>query len=244
MVLDLPKNHPEFGKAIRCRECADWFKSSRLTAEEQQHTINHIADRVDDERDEMMALRFLGKQMLADPFGFLAIYGRKGGGKSLLLTALVAEFCRAGREAAYFNASEIVTLTAYGEDKEIDGFQKVGSFGAAKELLKRLPVLAIDEIDKIKWSMWQVQQIGEVIEYRHRHADSRVTLFAMNKPPWEWSNVGDVEHIASRLSDGRFYRKWPDDKMKWLPRCANVNGELPGLFEVTIPDVRPMLRRY
>lgn len=244
MVQDLPKQHRDFGKAIRCEHCADWLKSSRLTPEERQHTLDDITERADDTRGEMMALRFLGKQMLADPFGFLAIYGRKGGGKSLLLTALVAEFCRAGRQAAYFNASEVVTLTSYGDDKEIDGFQRVGSYDAAKEILKKLPVLAIDEVDKIKWTMWQVQHIGEVIEYRHRHADSRVTLLAMNRPPWEWSNAPDVEHIASRLSDGRFYRQWPQDKMKWLPLCAKGNPELPGLFEVTLPDIRPTLRRY
>lgn len=217
---------------------------SRLTPEERLHTINHITERGDDTRDEMLALRFLGKQMLADPFGFLSIWGRKGGAKSLLLTAMVAEFCRQKRQAVYFNASEIVTLISYGDDKEIDGFQKVGSYEAAKQLLKKIPVLAIDEMDKIKWTPWQVQHIGEVIEYRHRFADTRVTLLAMNKPPHQWSNADEVEHIASRLSDGRFYRKWPEEYRGKLPRCANVDAELPGLFEVTLPDIRPTLRRY
>lgn len=244
LVLDLPKTHKDFGKAVRCPHCTDWIKVSRLTVEERKHKIDDITDRDDDTRDEMMALRFLGKQMLSDPFGFLAIYGRKGGGKSLLLTALVAEFCRANRQAAYFNASEVVSLTAYGEEKEIDGFQKVGNYEGAKAILKKIPVLAIDEVDKIKWTPWQIQQIGEVLEHRHRHADTHVTLFAMNRPPWEWSNAGDVEHIASRLSDGRFYRRWPEDKLRWLPKCANGDAELPGLFEVTLPDIRPTLRRY
>lgn len=241
MVGASPRDH---GKLTRCPACVDWLKTSRLTAEERQHTIADISERDDDHRGEMMALRFLGKQMLADPFGYLSIWGRKGGGKSLLLTALVAEFCRMGREAKYFNASEIVTMTAYGDDKAIDGFQKVNSYEHAKRLLKEIPVLAIDEMDKIKWTPWQVQQIGEVFEYRHRHVDSRVTILAMNKPPWEWSNAGEVEHIASRLSDGRFYRRWPDEHMRALPKCADGKPELPGLFQVTLADIRPTLRRY
>jgi len=212
--------------------------------EERRHTVDDIADRADDSRGEMMALRFLGKAMLADPFGFLSIWGRKGGGKSLLLTAMVAEFCRAGREAKYLNASEVVTLTSYGDDKAIDGLQRVNSYEAAKTLLKNVPVLAIDEMDKIKWTPWQVQQIGEIFEYRHRNADSRVTILAMNKPPWQWSNAGEVEHIASRLQDGRFYRRWPEEELRWLPACANGEPELPGLFEVTLADIRPTLRRY
>ncbi|MCC6454462.1 MAG: ATP-binding protein [Caldilineaceae bacterium] len=233
------------GKLVRCPDCTDWLAHSRLTPEEQAHTLDDIADRDDDSRGEMLALRFLGKEMLADPFGFLSIWGKKGGGKSLLLTALIAEFCRAGRNARYFNAGEIVSLLSPGDDKEIDGFRHVaGNPDACKAALKAVPVLAIDEVDKLKWTAWQVQQIGEVIEHRHRHAESLVTLFAMNRPPWEWQNAGEVEHIASRLSDGRFYRRWPDDKLRWLPKCAGSKPELPGLFEVTLADIRPRLRRW
>lgn len=240
--------HAEFGKHHRCPQCTDWLTLSRLTVEERQYTVRDLGNRPDDSRGEMYVLRFLAQAMLDDPFGFLSIWGRKGGGKSLLLAALVAEFCRQGREAKYFNAGEIVTLTSYGEEKEIDGFQKLNDYEAAKRRLKAMPVLAIDEVDKIKWTAWQVQQIGEVLEHRHRNAERLVTLFAMNKPPWEWSNAGEVEHIASRLADGRFYRLWPEGvrTVLCLQPSANQAGryEAPGLFEVTLPDVRPTLRRY
>lgn len=243
--MDVPKGHPDFGKAKRCTGCTDWLTISRLTAEEQQHTIAHIKERADDARGEMMALRFLGKQMLTDPYGFLSIWGKKGGGKSLLLTAMIAEFCRLGHNSQYFNSGEIVSLLSPGEDKEIDGFRHwAGNPDACKARLKEIPVLAIDEIDKVKWSAWQIAQIGEVIEHRHRNAETHVTIFAMNKPPWEWYNADEVEHIASRFNDGRFYRQWPGEKREWLPKCANGKPELPGLFEVTLPDIRPTLRRY
>lgn len=230
-------------RMVRCPQCTNWLSVSRLTAEEQQYTVDHITDRAEDTRGEMMALRFLGKQMLDEPFGFLSIWGRKGGGKSLLLTALVAEFCRRKRPAYYFNANEIVSMLNPVDEVGMGGDWK-GDMEACKRKLKDAPVLAVDEVDKIKWTSWQVQQIGEVIEYRHRYAHCRVTLLGMNKPPWEWNNAGEVEHIASRLSDGRFYRRWPADKMQWLPKCAQGQPELPGLFEVTLPDIRPTLRRY
>lgn len=245
---DVPVGHPDFGKAFRCAACTDWLNYSRLTADEREHKIEDMRNRQDDERGEMFALRFLAKQMLDDPYGFLAIWGRKGGGKSLLLTSLVAEFCRRGREAVYFNAGDVVALLSPGEDKEIDGFRHVpGNPDANKRRLMVVPVLAIDEIDKLPWSNWQIQQIGEVIEYRHRNADTLVTLFAMNNPPEGWNHGDKVEHIASRLNDGRFYRAWPEG-MKTLPclqPSPNVAGryEVPGLFEVTLPDVRPILRR-
>lgn len=232
-----------------CPDCTDWTKRSRLTPEEQKHRMDDIVDRKDDPRREMWALRFMGKQMLADPYGYLTIYGHKGGGKSLLLTALIAEFCLQGKEALYFNASEIVTALNPGEDNMVDGFRYVaGNPESAKRRLKTVPVLAIDEPDKIKWSSWQVQHIGEVLEHRHRNAGKLVTLFAMNKPPWLWPNANEVEFIASRMQDGRFYRLWPAEHSGNVPACAvlDVDGrpEIPGIFEVTLPDMRPALRRY
>jgi DNA replication protein DnaC len=220
-----------------------------LTPEEREYMIDDLKDRPDDKRREVLVLRFLAKEMLRDPFGFLSIWGRKGGGKSVVLAALVAEFCRQKREAVYFNAGDIVTLLSPGEDKEIDGFRYVaGNPDANKRRLKEISVLAIDEIDKLTWSNWQIQQIGEVIEHRHRNAARLVTLIAMNKAPWEWNNATQVEHIASRLEDGRFCRQWPEG-IRTIPSCLRPDPnnagryEAPGLFEVTLPDMRPMLRR-
>lgn len=243
VYYDLRPGEPGFGQTVYCPKCTDWLTLSRLTAEEQAHTIDEIADRDDDPRGEMLALRFMGKEMLRDPYGFLSIYGKRGAAKSLLLTALIAEFCRRGRQAIYFNAAEIVSMLSPGDDAPIDGFRySPGNPESSKRKLIDIPVLAIDEIDKIRWSAWHIQHIGEIIEWRHRHADRLVTLFSMNKPPWSWQNAEQTEHIASRLRDGRFNRRWPEDKAKWLPACA-VDGEIAGLFQVTLPDIRPTLRR-
>lgn len=241
MTLDVPLNDPRFGKSVRCVACTDWLVHSRLTEEERTFTVQSLVKRPDDQRGEIFVLRFLAKEMLDDPFGFLTVYGRKGGGKSLLLAAMVAEFCRRGREAVYFNAGEIVMMLSAGEEKEIDGFRVEGNYEANKRRLKHIPVLAIDELDKITWTPWQIAQIGEVIEHRHRNAARLVTLFAMNLPPWQWPAAKYVEHIGSRFRDGRFHRKWPDGVKR--PACLNGGNDVPGLFEVQLPDVRPTLRR-
>lgn len=233
------------GITKRCPRCTDWLAHSRLTDEERNHTIDDLKNRPDDrERGEMYVLRFLAKEMLNESYGFLSIYGHKGGGKSLLLTALVASFCRQRVNAVYFNSGDIVTMLSAGEENEIDGFRVAGNFEVAKRRLKGLPVLAIDEMDKIRWTDWQIQQIGEVIEHRHRHADRLVTLFAMNYPPLKWhEKVGEkVEHIASRLADGRFHRQWPANVK--VPGCLKGSRDVPGFFEVTLPDIRPTLRRF
>lgn len=252
-MLDISKAHP-LGKTVPCSQCADLLSKSRLTLEEQGMTVDSIGPRDDDQTGEDIALRFLGKEMLRDPFGFLSICGPAGNAKSLLLVALIAEFCRRGRQAVYLNADELVYLINPGEDKKIDGLPQAvtGEPGAMMRYFERVPVLAIDEIDKIGWTAWQVQRIGALIEHRHRNAERLVTLLAMNRPPEQWRNAGDVEHIADRLTDGRFRRYWPQDRELQLPSCLAeykeaVNGVTvhyaPGLFQTRLPSLRRHLRR-
>lgn len=231
----------------RCPDCTDFLAHSRLTVEERHHRIDDIRDRPDDPAQYALLLRFVARRMLENPFGFLAVYGAKGSGKSLLLTSLTAEFCHLGRPAVYFNAGELVSLLRpHGADEnEIDGFRYAGKGGpdSVKRRLMDEPVLAIDEIDKLKWSAYEVLTLGEIIEWRHRRAAYRVTLLSMNKPPWLWHNAGEVEPIASRLQDGRFRRQWPQAAIKQLPKCCKGNPDIPGLLEINLPDIRPTLRR-
>lgn len=252
VVPDLPYTEPGFGKTIRCVVCANFLATSRLTPDEQQLTIDAMSSRPEDTQGYIVAMRFLAKQMLSDPFGFLSIAGVKGAGKSLLSVALVATFARGGREAVYYTAGEIAAkLTDFnGDNNDIPGDP-----AQFCERLKRVPVLAIDEIDKIKWSQWLVRTLGDVLDYRHRNAATHVTILTMNHGPAAW--VADpgvyVEHIASRLSDGRFHRFWPTAVRDRLPPClekhfdsdadGNRHHYAPGLLFVDLPDARPGLRR-
>jgi hypothetical protein len=65
---------------------------------------------------------------------------------------------------------QIATMLNAGEENEIDGFRVAGNYEWAKRRLKAIPILAVDEMDKLKWSAWQIQHIREVIEHRHRNA--------------------------------------------------------------------------
>ena len=242
------------GELVRCGKCTNLLKVSRLTEEEQAARIDDITTRMDDKYGEGLALRFLAKEMLRDPFGFLTIWGTPGNAKSLLLVALVAEFCRSGRQAVYVNADDLVALLSPGEDTEVDGFRYVpGNPDANLNRLKSTPVLALDEMDKLKWSDWQVQKIGALIEYRHRQSEKLVTLFAMNKHPSQWSNAGSIGHLTDRWMDGRFNRYWPEGQERFLPACLdqfkeNVGGVTryfaPGFFHATLPSMRSAQRRY
>ena len=243
----------EDGGIVRCPQCSDLLKSSRLTPEEQSARIDDITTRSDDKVGEALALRFLAKEMLRDPFGFLALWGVPGNAKSLVLVALVAEFCRAGRESSYFNADELSALLSPGEDKEVDGFRYVpGNPDANLNRLKSVPVLALDEMDKLRWTDWQIQKIGALIDHRHRQSERLVTLFAMNSHPDGWKSAPLIGHIIDRWMDGRFNRYWPADKETYLPSCLeqykdNVDETTryyaPGFFKTQLPSMRRTQRR-
>lgn len=238
---------------IRCPKCTNLLDQSRLTEDERMLMVDDIVTRSDDKIGESIALRFLCKAMLQDPFGFLSVWGVPGNAKSLVLTTLVAEFCRRGKQAVYFNIDDLTAMLSPGEDPEIDGFRYVpGVPDANLNRLKQIPVLAIDELDKLKWSSWQVQKLGALIEHRHRNSSSLVTLFAMNKHPDKWGSANAIDHLIDRWLDGRFNRYWPHDKDSFLPPCLEQFKEpvegvttyyAPGFFHTQLPSMRRTLRR-
>lgn len=244
------------GELVRCTQCTNLLSLSRLTEAEKAMSIDDIVTRKDDTEKESIALRFLAKEMLRDPYGFLSIYGVPGNAKSLLLTALIAEFCRKGTHAVYFNADDVASMLSYGDDVEIDGFRSIpGNPDANMNRLKQIPVLAIDELDKLSWTDFQVRKIGALIEHRHRNASTLVTLFAMNHHPdtWKSRSAISVDHLIDRWLDGSFNRFWPKDKEKSLPACLEQYKEsrngvthyfAPGFFQTKLPSMRRTQRRY
>lgn len=250
--VDVPYGHPLLGQSIQCRFCYDYLGKSRLNAVEQTHTLACLTKRKDDPGNCVAAMRYLCQQMLDNPYGFLSFQGSFGDGKSLALTALVAEFCRQQVKAQYWHINNILELimpfTTVFDGEQVTRYDLDDKF----DMLHRLPVLAIDEPDHVSdWSAHKSSYIGELIEYRWRNADTLVTLFAMNRPPGEWNGAERVGNLNSRLRDGSFDRAW--DNGEKLPGClknstrTNDQGKqehfAPGFFEVNLPDVRPQLQR-
>lgn len=233
--------HPDYGKAVRCLECADLFKTSNLPQSAHALTIADLANRVDDPTGEVTAMRFLAKQMLKHRSGFLSFVGLCGNGKTLLIQAMVAEFCRLKIDAIYYTCPDLATkLTVFSpEGNELRPESLIAR-------LKKVTVLALDEPDKIAWSPWRQQMIGEVVDYRSQNADHLVTLIAANSDPDQWvTREGvSVAPIKSRMIDGRYNRLWPIEYAHKLPEClqqyVTTNGQhyAPGYFTTTLPDAR------
>lgn len=220
------------------------LRSCRLTKTEQTVGFDSLERNSTDAANEIAVLRQAMRRLVEHPTGWWMLIGPPGNAKSLILSIIVAESCRRGVAARYYNASEIDRATKPPAVHE-DGVKEYeGNPDAFKAMAKRLPVLAIDECDKLNWTHWQIQHIGEILEDRYRNQAQRLTVFAANLEPALWSNAGNLWHLISRFNDGRFRLVWQGDK---TPR-ALANHKLPdgrhyipGVFTITLSDVRPAL---
>lgn len=213
-----------------CPDCHSWLAHCRLNHLEQMTTLAHITG-----GGPAAALRRLGENILADPFGFFFVWGGVGSAKTLLLHALTAGFCRAGRQAVYYHAADL----ADGLYKDI---QSDDSDNMA--FYRRVPVLVIDELDKYNFTDWSRKKLQALLDDRYRNMTTHMTIFAANRDPMEEDaqlkdSSGKIlrvttawlpDDIKSRLGDGRFVR--------------TVDGrEYPGVYHIKAPDARPTLRR-
>ncbi len=133
-------------------------------------------------------------------YGMIYLYGSYGIAKSLLIKIAVAEALRSGSPAAYARMSEILDnlRMAFDEkDSNQAAMRRMGHWAS-------VPVLAIDELEKINPTEWVAERLFQLFDRRYNDALRRqsLTLIASNKRPEEIG--GDLAYaIASRVHDGR-----------------------------------------
>ena len=226
-VPDLPPAHPQYGKAIRCNRCDSGLAArSGLNDQEMRLTAASIQGR----NHTAAALRHLVDYIVKQPSGWLVLWGDYGTAKTLCVQAIVAGCLRANIPSRFYHAKRL-------EQGWFDDMQGDTAYGRS---YREIPVLAIDEIDKINLrSDWVRAGLQELLDSRYRAgiAGTQLTLLICQTDP---ATVlpGD---ITSRMNDGRFYRPWTGGENKhavnrWGVQC------LPGVIRVQGADARPMLR--
>jgi len=129
--------------------------------------------------------------------GWVYLWGGYGTAKTLILKTAVAEALRADKEAVYARMVDLLDelRAAYDEDK------------ASRALVERihyytaLPLLALDEIDRVKETEWARERIFQIIDRRYTSAElgRGATLLASNSSPEALDG-----YLCSRVRDGRF----------------------------------------
>ncbi len=223
VIPDLQPGAPGYGKPVRCSRC-DTGLSAKCGLNEQEQQLTAAAIKTfKGQEDITAALRYLVDYITDHPQGWLTLWGSYGTAKTLTVQAIVAQLLKRRTLARFYHARQL----------EQGWFDDIHGDCNHAQMYRRLPVLAIDEIDKFNLkSDWVRVAFQELLDTRYRAAiaGSQLTLLICQHDP-EQVMPGDV---FSRMSDGRFMRPWSGNANRytisrygerWLPGIVHVEGQ-------------------
>lgn len=194
--LDLPVGHPQFGKLQIC-ECRkqtqvkELARHSRLTETELKYSLEMLSVAG---RPGTLQMVHAARAFVAKPEGMLTISGGFGNGKTTALMSIVNACIAKDVPAVYITFYDLIGYVkeAFTNDGDTE-WERVNK-------LARVPVLCIDEIDKVKNTDWVQQTITHLLDVRYRQsiAGNVGTVLAFNgiadEIPHKW--------IVSRMKEG------------------------------------------
>ncbi len=203
--VDRPLHDPRFGKLEACecqgdRELARLRGLSGLNASELRVTLEKMRARPGSGTQRMVAAC---RDFLAQPRGFLTLWGGVGTGKTTCLQAITNALMRRG--AVYVSLHDLFEFVRLG----FDAASPADGAHARLQRFASVPVLCLDEIDKVNASSWVTEQLTALVDARFRSGISGATgtVLALNSDP-----AAQPAWIASRLADGRCRLVHNDDR--------------------------------
>lgn len=191
---EYPAGHARFGALVRCPDCHDGRLAERLRAACQLTGWLVDASFKGYRLSPGNRAAYEAAQKFAKaPRGWLTLWGGYGLGKTHLLAATV-NHCTAGRIAAvYYTLPDLL-------DRLRDSYGNDG-FSTLFDRLVAVPVLALDELDKVRLTDWAREKLYQLVDARYRDLDRRGTLLALNRQPDV--NDPDLAYLYSRAMDYR-----------------------------------------
>jgi chromosomal replication initiation ATPase DnaA len=196
---NVPIGDPRFGKAFPC-DCTAAYRSAQLQAisglniDEQHVTLADVIE----SGPGTSAMVSAARAFVTQPAGIVTFWGGTGNAKTLVLQGVVNECIQRGVMAIYVTMLDLIEYIreAYNDKQD----QRYESAWKRMERLAQVPVLCLDEVDKVKASEWTIERETAIFDKRYRLGLARQvgTLLAMNANPDRLP-----EWIYSRLSDGR-----------------------------------------
>jgi DNA replication protein DnaC len=137
------------------------------------------------------------------PSGFVTFWGDYGRGKTMLLQALVNDFCLAKVQAVYAKPAEVLAdLKETFNDKANKTEGLLSSYSTSR-------VLALDEIDRFYDTPWATDIIFRLLDERYRRRKELLTIMATNRAPDKFDR--ELEYLASRMKEGMVVHVGGDD---------------------------------
>lgn len=190
-TYDVDFGHPYFGRIFPCPTCNKAVFDAACGLNDTERKITFAQIETSGRPATAKAVQ-AAREFIAKPCGFLSIHGKYGNGKTTILQAIVNAVIESGTEARYITAADLLAYlrdTFNSETKESD-------YDRLRELA-RVPVLCIDEMDKLRDTPYSRELQQELINLRYRDARILGTVLAWNGEldalPWQ--------AVISRLSE-------------------------------------------
>ena len=141
----------------------------------------------------------VARQLLAEiptPTSWALFCGDYGRGKTHVVMGLVNGARVAGIYARYTTSEQILEAlrSSYRDGSPV-------STAEIRQRYERVPVLAVDELDRVKWTEWAGEQLFAILDARY--LQSKATYFASNLGPKALAEVSEpLAALVSRISAG------------------------------------------
>lgn len=187
--------HPRFGKLEPCPNLDPIkFYGTRIGLNEKEIKFRWKSlldfNKVGEAMTEVKKILDLGH-------GWLFLWGEFGLGKTTLLKTAIAESLRAGRQSSYTRMVDIIDdlRSAYSTENPSEASAN------RLEYWTDVPVLAIDEFDRIRLTEYAAERRFALMDHRYENAlrEKSVTIMASNSDPSDLDG-----YLADRIFDGRF----------------------------------------
>lgn len=198
---DAPIDDPRFGKLDLCPNVDRWsLPGAELYGLTRDEIERMNWDAIADKKAVQSAIEAI-TEILERGYGWLYIHGPFGSAKTFLLKIAIARSLRDNEEASYVRMVQIIDNLrgAFGEDNP--------SHESASRLdfWSRIPILAIDEIDRVRPTEYSIERQFILMDRRYEDAirQKSITIMASNKSTSELAAEVDG-YLADRIEDGRF----------------------------------------
>lgn len=192
-----PVGHRMFGKLLPCRcrsEDLAAFERARLekmSGLSPAQLALRMADLLERSHDSA-AMRREAEQFALGRLAMVTFAGPPGVGKTTALHVCVNE-ARERRDAigVYVVLDRLLEHVRQGVGDSVEGLaERLAEWTAA-------PMLAVDEVDKVKWTDWARSVWTRLLDERFRMAEERraQTAFAMNKHPRDFLEAWDCDRL-------------------------------------------------
>ena len=201
VTLDVPLDHPDFGKAVPCR-CAleEWNnqRTSRLLRYSNlgpltRLTFDNILPRgrsTDLENQRLFSKAFEAAKAYAEnPQGWLVLVGASGSGKTHLAVAIANSCIERGLQASFIVVPDLLDhlRTTFAPGSET-------SYDELFEQVRNAPLLVLDDLGTQTSSPWASEKLFQVLN--HRFNAQLPTVVTTN------AVLGQLdESLQSRLTD-------------------------------------------